>query len=171
MIRLQIVAPDQRQLLFNLNQKYLYEMTNFYDDPLDEWGNLHYGHFDEYFTDPARTALLIYDDDALSGFAMLNPYSYFGGKTDHVMAEFTIFPMYRRRHLATRAAEAVFARCPGAGRSSSTKKTPRPGPSGPGSRRGMPQPSAASATRRRCCALRWNDGRAKQHPLPPVYES
>ncbi|MBQ6346309.1 MAG: GNAT family N-acetyltransferase [Clostridia bacterium] len=113
MIRLQRVAPDQRQLLFNLNQKYLYEMTNYYDDPLDERGNLHYGHFDEYFTDPARTALLIYDGDALAGFAMLNPCSYFGGTVDHVMAEFTVFPMYRRRHLATGAVEAIFACCPG----------------------------------------------------------
>ena len=113
MIRLQRVTPDQRQLLFNLNQKYLYEMTNYYDDPLDERGNLHYGHFDEYFTDPARTALLIYDGDALAGFAMLNPCSYFGGTVDHVMAEFTIFPMYRRRHLAPGAAEAIFERWPG----------------------------------------------------------
>lgn len=113
MIRLQRVTPDQRQLLFNLNQKYLYEMTNYYDDPLDERGNLHYGHFDEYFTDPARTALLIYDGDALAGFAMLNPCSYFGGTVDHVMAEFTIFPMYRRRHLATGAAESIFERWPG----------------------------------------------------------
>lgn len=113
MIRLQRVTPDQRQLLFNLNQKYLYEMTNYYDDPLDERGNLHYGHFDEYFTDPARTALLIYAGDALAGFAMLNPCSYFGGTVDHVMAEFTIFPMYRRRHLATGAAEAIFERWPG----------------------------------------------------------
>ena len=113
MIRLQRVTPDQRQLLFNLNQKYLYEMTNYYDDPLDERGNLHYGHFDEYFTDPNRTALLIYDGDALAGFAMLNPCSYFGGTVDHVMAEFTIFPMYRRRHLATGAAEAIFERWPG----------------------------------------------------------
>ena len=113
MIRLQRVTPDQRQLLFNLNQKYLYEMTNYYDDPLDESGNLHYGHFDEYFTDPARTALLIYDGDALAGFAMLNPCSYFGGTVDLVMAEFTIFPMYRRRHLATGAAEAIFERWPG----------------------------------------------------------
>lgn len=113
MIRLQRVTPDQRQLLFNLNQKYLYEMTNYYDDPLDERGNLHYGHFDEYFTDPARTALLIYDGDALAGLAMLNPCSYFGGTVDHVMAEFTIFPMYRRRHLATGAAEAIFERWPG----------------------------------------------------------
>ena len=108
MIRLVPVTPDRRGLLYNLNQKYLYEMTNYYPDPLDGEGNLHYGHFDEYFTDPKREALFLYDDDALVGFAMVNPYSCFGGETDHVMAEFTVFPMYRRRGLAARAAEAIF---------------------------------------------------------------
>ena len=54
MIRLQMVQPKDRNLLWNINQKYLYEMTKFYDDPMDEEGNYHYGHFDEYFTDPKR---------------------------------------------------------------------------------------------------------------------
>ena len=54
MIRLQMVQPKDRDLLWNINQKYLYEMTKFYDDPMDEEGNYHYGHFDEYFTDPKR---------------------------------------------------------------------------------------------------------------------
>ena len=113
MIHLEKVAPAQRELLWNLNQKYLYEMTNFYDDPLDEAGVLHYGHFDDYFADPAREALLLCDDGALVGFAMLHPYSNFGGTVDRVLAEFTIFPMYRRRHLATQAAQAIFEGRPG----------------------------------------------------------
>ena len=32
-------------------------------------------------TDPARTALLIYDGDALAGFAMLNPCSYLAARS------------------------------------------------------------------------------------------
>ena len=51
MIRLQHVQPHDRALLWNINQKYLYEMTMFYPDEMDA-GNLHYGHFEEYFTDP-----------------------------------------------------------------------------------------------------------------------
>jgi hypothetical protein len=43
MIRLQTVRTADRELLWNINQKYLYEMTNFYDDPMDEYGNYHYG--------------------------------------------------------------------------------------------------------------------------------
>ena len=56
MIELRKVQINDRELLWNINQKYLYEMTNFYDDPMDEKGNYHYGHFDDYFTDPERTA-------------------------------------------------------------------------------------------------------------------
>ena len=49
MLRLQIVQIKDRELLWNINQKYLYKMTGFYDDPMDENGNYHYGHFDDYF--------------------------------------------------------------------------------------------------------------------------
>ena len=47
------------------------------------------------------------------GFAMLCPYSYLGNKPDHVMAEFTIFPAYRGRHLASDAAHLLLTAFPG----------------------------------------------------------
>ena len=109
MIRLQKAAKKDRDLLWNLNQKYLYEMTNFYDDPMDENGNYHYGHFDEYFTDPKRTAYFIFNDDTLVGFAMLNPYSCIERSPDNTMAEFTIFPVYRRNHFAVKAARHILS--------------------------------------------------------------
>lgn len=102
------VRSKDRELLWNINQKYLYEMTNYYDDEMDPYGNLQYGYFDAYFTDPKRTAYFIYAESKLVGFAMINPYSYLNGKPDHVLAEFTIFPMYRRRHYAREAAKTIF---------------------------------------------------------------
>lgn len=36
MLRLEVVQAKDKDLLWNINQKYLYEMTNFYDDPMDE---------------------------------------------------------------------------------------------------------------------------------------
>ena len=113
MIQLTPVTPAQKELLWNIHQKYLYEMTNYYDDVMDRRGILHYGYFDAYFTDPRRTALLIYSDGVLVGFAMIHPYSYFDGHPDHVLAEFTIFPMYRKRRLATAAARRILARYSG----------------------------------------------------------
>ena len=113
MIQLIDVTLSDRELLWNINQKYLYEMTLYYDDPMDEKGNYHYGYFDAYFTDPSRKALLIHDDRTLVGFAMVNPYSYIDARPDHVLAEFTIFPQYRRRHLAKEAATQILAAYPG----------------------------------------------------------
>ena len=107
MIQITAASSEHRTLLWNLHQKYLYEMTNYYEDEMDREGNYHYGYFDEYFTDPARTALLIHQEGHLMGFAMINPYSYIGARPDHVLAEFTIFPMYRRRHLAAAAAARI----------------------------------------------------------------
>lgn len=107
------VEKKDKMLLFSINQKYLYEMTNFYDDPMDANGNYHYGHFDEYFTDPRRIAYFITKDDMLIGFAFINPYSNIGGNPDFTMAEFTIFPQYRRKHYALDTAKMLLSMHPG----------------------------------------------------------
>ena len=113
MIELRKVKAEERDLLWNINQKYLYEMTNFYDDPMDEDGNYHYGYFDEYFTDPKRTAYFLYHDDILVGFAFLCPYSNIGQNPDYTMAEFTIFPIHRKKHYAFDAAKTILSKHPG----------------------------------------------------------
>ena len=59
MIKLVPVAAQQKDLFWNINQKYLYEMTNFYPDVMDEQGNYHYGYFSEYFIDPKRKAFFV----------------------------------------------------------------------------------------------------------------
>ena len=113
MMTLHAVQPEERQKLWNIFQKFLYEMTNYYDDPMDEDGNYHYGYFDAYFEEPDREALFLYDGSDLVGFAMLNRHSYLGNDTDHILAEFTIFPAYRRRHLGSEAAKLLFTHYPG----------------------------------------------------------
>ncbi len=102
------VEANQKELLFNLFQKMLYEMTQFYDNPIDEKGIIHYGYFDEYFTDPKRIAYFIYQDDTLVGFLMIHPYSYFDYPVDYNLAEFTIFPQFRRRGYALAAVAQLF---------------------------------------------------------------
>lgn len=114
MIKLIDIKPEDRELFWNIHQKYLYEMTNFYDDEMDEVGNYHYGYFDKYFTEPKRKAMFIYFDKHLAGFAMINPYSYIDEKPDYVLAEFTIFPAYRKKHIAKEAVEMIFDRYKGA---------------------------------------------------------
>ena len=109
MIRLQPVTDEDRELFWNINQKYLYEMTAYYPDEMDEQGNYHYGHFHAYFVEPERKAIFIFSSEKLIGFAMLNPYSAIGQTPDYTIAEFTIFPSYRRKHCAFDAARLILS--------------------------------------------------------------
>ena len=113
MITLRKATGEDRTLLYNVFQKFLHEMTAYYDNPLDAAGNYDYGWFDSYFEEPDREALLIYRDGRLAGFAMLNRVSYFGCQPDHVMAEFTVFPHFRRQGTGREAVRQLFARYPG----------------------------------------------------------
>ena len=113
MIRLIAVKKEDKDLLFNINQKYLYEMTLYYPDKMDEMGNLHYGFFEEYFVDENRKAFFIYNDALLVGFAMMHPYSVIGGNPDYTLAEFCIFPSYRRKGFAVNAVNILFDRFKG----------------------------------------------------------
>ena len=107
------VRPEQKEQFWNIFQKYLYEMTAFYDDDLDENGNYPYPYFEAYFTQPERKALYLVEEGVPVGFAMVIPYSSIGETPDHVMAEFTIFPRYRKRRLAASVVEALFRQYPG----------------------------------------------------------
>lgn len=107
MIRLQKVKEEDRTLLWNILQKYLYEMTLYYPDKVDAQGNYPYRYFDAYFTEEERKAFFIYDNRTLVGFVMLNPYSAIGHHPDYTIAEFTIFPSYRKRHYAMDAMNLI----------------------------------------------------------------
>lgn len=109
MIRLQKVKEEDRELLWNINQKYQYEMTKYYPDTMDDQGNYQYEYFDAYFTDTERNAFFIFDDKTLVGFIMLNPYSAIDHQPDYTIAEFTIFPSYRRKHYAIDAVNLIFS--------------------------------------------------------------
>lgn len=109
MIEFRPIRKEERQLLWNINQKYLYEMTLYYPDTMDAQGEYHYGDFDAYFADPKRKALFLFHDEVLVGFAMLHSDSYIGREADFVMAQFTVFPSYRKKHFALDAARQILS--------------------------------------------------------------
>ena len=113
MIVLKQAQNKDRELLWNLLQKYLYEMTKYYSDEMEADGNYAYHYFDAYFTEPERKAYFICDGETPVGFAMINPYSYFQHPSDNVIAEFTIFPAYRGKYIALQAAQKLIDAHPG----------------------------------------------------------
>lgn len=107
------ITAEEKPLLYHLLQKYLYEMTNYYEDDLDEMGNYPYPYFDAYFTDRTRQAFLFLEGDKVIGFALLNRHSELGREIDHAVAEFCILPKYRRDHAGMRAVQLLFKKFPG----------------------------------------------------------
>lgn len=108
MIKLIEVKMKDKELFWNINQKYLYEMTNYYNDEMDNKGNYQYGYFDLYFTEKNRKAYFIYSNNTIAGFVMINKCSYLNKNIDYNIAEFTIFQTYRHKHIALKAIEAIF---------------------------------------------------------------
>ena len=112
-VRAEEVREDRRETLFNLMQKYLYEMTSYYPIPMGEDGNYVYKYLPLYFREPSRQAYFFYAGQTLVGFALINDYSFTGVPTDNAIAEFTIFPAYRCHGYAAAAVEALRAMRPG----------------------------------------------------------
>lgn len=113
MVELQLVHETQKEILYNVLQKYLYEMTKYYDDEMDDKGNYLYKYFDNYFIESNRKAIFILYNNKLAGFIMLNNYSYINQATDNVIAEFSVFPIYRKRGIAQKAVELLYSQYPG----------------------------------------------------------
>lgn len=103
MTELRKVKKEEKNLLYNLLQKYLYEMSGVYGDDIDGEGNYAYRYFEPYFTDETRKALFIIEDGAVAGFVMLNNHSFVGGNPDNLIAEFCVLPKFRKNHIAKRA--------------------------------------------------------------------
>lgn len=113
MIKLVTAKSGDAEMLSSLFQKYLYDMSRYYDSALDEDGNYPYPYLPLYFTGSDRQAWFIYDDDTLVGFALINTHSFVESEAEHALAEFTIFPAYRSRGYAAASAKELFARLPG----------------------------------------------------------
>jgi len=113
MVRLVQVKKEQEQILFNLLQKYIYEMSVYYGESPDAQGIYPYPYLPYYFTEPARQAFFICDGDTRVGFTMINTHSFTDEKVDSCIAEFTIFPAYRKNGYALEAVRELTKLRPG----------------------------------------------------------
>lgn len=113
MLRAVEVRRSEEPVLFNLLQKYLYEMSTYYNNEMDENGNFPYKYLPYYFKEEAseqgRQAFFFYDDSQRTGFALINTHSFTGKQVNNCIAEFTIFPAYRRQGNGMKALDALRA--------------------------------------------------------------
>lgn len=113
MVHLRKIIKEQEQVLFNVMQKYLYEMSQYYDKSMDEQGNYPYKYLPCYFTEEDRQAYFIYEDTLLIGFVLVNKHSFTKEEIDCCIAEFCIFPTFRKKGYGLDAVEAIRTLHPG----------------------------------------------------------
>ena len=113
-IELSPVQKEEKEILRNLLEKYLYEFSQYDGAEINELGLYGYDYLDCYWTEENRWAFFICSDGKLAGFAMVNDYPEASGvKTDYAMAEFFVLMKYRRHGVGKHAAFALFDRFPG----------------------------------------------------------
>jgi len=109
----------ERAMIEGLLQFYMYDFSEFARDPAvfrfnSSGAFAPYPLLDQYFTAPNCWPLLIYADDAVAGFALVNQHSHrTGGEVERNMGEFFVARPFRRRGVATAALHRILDLHPG----------------------------------------------------------
>lgn len=106
------VQEDEKEILRNLMEKYLYEFSQYELCDVNPLGLYGYSYLDAYWTEEGRWAFFLKAEGQLAGFAMVNDYPE-AGKTDYCMSEFFVMYKYRRCGLGTWAVQQLFERFKG----------------------------------------------------------
>lgn len=112
-LKLVPVQEEEKEILRNLLEKYLYEFSQYDGGTVNALGLYGYSYLDNYWTEENRWAFFLKADGKLAGFAMVNDYQESGEKTDFCMSEFFVMYPYRKHGLGKEAAFALFDRFPG----------------------------------------------------------
>lgn len=104
------VAAEDKEILRNLIEKYLYEFSQYELCDVNKLGLYDYPYLDNYWTEDSRWAFFIKVDNQLAGFAMVNNFPEAPEPTDYSLAEFFVMYKYRRAGVGRHAAKEVFDR-------------------------------------------------------------
>jgi predicted acetyltransferase len=113
MIELILVPVDQKPLLSQLMQLYLYDFTDFTGDDIPLDGFYKYAYLDYYWSEPGRYPFFIEVEGRIAGFVLVRTTQDEGGSEIHHIAEFFIMRKYRRKKVGQTAAWMTFDYFPG----------------------------------------------------------
>ena len=102
-------ATDERDVLANLMQLYLHDMSEFDGVDVARDGRYAYRYFERYWREPGRHPFIVRADGQIAGFALVRQHA----PDVYQVAEFFILRKYRRRGVGARAARHLFDRFTG----------------------------------------------------------
>ena len=112
-IELREATVNEKEILNNLMEKYLYEFSQYDGYTFGEDGLFRDPYLDLYFTESDRFAFLIYADGKLAGLALINKYPDCPAPLDWAVAEFFVAYPYRRQGVSSAAMRMLFEKFKG----------------------------------------------------------
>lgn len=109
-ITLELVKKQEKEILRNLLEKYLYEFSQYIDigDGINDLGLFGYDYLDAYWNDSGRFPYFIKVDGKLAGFAMVSNVPTTEVEIDFKMSEFFVIYQYRKTGVAGYCAKCIF---------------------------------------------------------------
>ena len=103
-ITIVLASKNEKEILRNLLEKYLYEFSQYDDADVNDIGFYGYDYLDYYWTEnnENRFAYFIKVDKKLAGFFMIREH------TNYEMAEFFVMNKYRRLGVGTYVMKFIF---------------------------------------------------------------
>jgi len=111
-VTIEKVDIDQKPILKQLMELYLYDFSEFDNDDVDEHGFYGYKYLDYYWVEPDRHPFFIKVNEKYAGFALVRKIQD-SDQNQYSMAEFFIMKKYRKTGIGTKAAMMVFNEFPG----------------------------------------------------------
>jgi predicted acetyltransferase len=113
-IALVAAGPEDQQVLFRLNEFYVYDFSELIDVDVDETGRFGAARLERHFADPLCHPFLIRADGKLAGFAIHEGRSRLTGEVGvNDVAELFVMRRYRKLGVGACAAAALFDRFAG----------------------------------------------------------
>lgn len=113
-VQIRKASVDQKPILERLMQMYLHDFSEIDPCDVNDDGIFQYKYFDHYWTEPDRIPFLIYVENKIAGFVLINDHSHiFNDRATHVIAEFFVMRKYRRHGIGTNVAQRIFEMFPG----------------------------------------------------------
>lgn len=98
MVGLVRVKLEEKSILSNLLEKYLYEFSRWTNEDIREDGLYGYQYLDCYWTEANRFPYFVKVDGKIAGFILVNDYPEVPNlETDFCMSEFFILLKYRKK--------------------------------------------------------------------------
>jgi len=95
-ISIELVKKEEKEILRNLLEKYLYEFSQYDNYDINNLGLYGYSYLDYYWTEKNRFPYFVKVDHKLAGFIMISDYPDVEIETDYTISEFFIMYKYRR---------------------------------------------------------------------------